>query len=31
MNDFFNNLDWILIIKAFIVGGLICVIRSNLN
>ena len=30
MNDFFNNLDWMLILKAFIVGGLICIIGQIL-
>jgi len=30
MNDFFNNLDWILMIRAFVVGGLICVIGQVL-
>ena len=30
MNDFFNNLDWLLMIKAFIIGGLICVVGQIL-
>lgn len=30
MNDFFNNLDWMLIIRAFIIGGLICVVGQIL-
>ncbi len=30
MNDFFNNIDWILMIKAFIVGGIICAIGQIL-
>ena len=30
MNDFLNNIDWMLIIKAFIVGGLICIIGQIL-
>ena len=30
MNDFFNNLDWMLLIKAFIIGGLICIIGQVL-
>lgn len=30
MQDFFNNLDWIMLLKAFIVGGLICVIGQIL-
>lgn len=30
MQDFFSNLDWIMLIKAFSVGGLICVIGQIL-
>lgn len=30
MQDFFNNLDWTMLIKAFIVGGTICVIGQLL-
>ena len=30
MQDFFNNLDWMQIARAFIVGGLICVIGQIL-
>ena len=30
MQDFFNNLDWTMLLKAFIVGGLICVIGQIL-
>ena len=30
MQDFFNNLDWIMLIKAFVVGGLICIIGQIL-
>ena len=30
MNDFFSNIDWMLLIKAFIVGGLICVLGQIL-
>ncbi len=30
MQDFFNNLDWMLILKAFVIGGLICVIGQIL-
>lgn len=30
MQDFFNNLDWTILIKAFVVGGLICVIGQIL-
>ena len=30
MNDFFNNLDWFLLLKAFIIGGLICVVGQIL-
>ena len=30
MQDFFNNLDWMQFLKAFVVGGLICVIGQIL-
>ena len=30
MQDFFSNLDWIMLIKAFAIGGLICVIGQIL-
>lgn len=30
MQDFFSNLDWTMLIKAFVVGGLICVIGQIL-
>ena len=30
MNDFFSNLNWILLIKSFVVGGFICVIGQIL-
>lgn len=30
MQDFFNNLDWLMLLKAFAVGGLICVIGQIL-
>ena len=30
MQDFFNNLDWMQILRAFIVGGLICVVGQIL-
>ena len=30
MSDFFNNLDWIILIKSFVVGGLICVVGQIL-
>ena len=30
MQDFFQNIDWYLILKAFIVGGSICVIGQIL-
>ena len=30
MQDFFNNLDWMQIIRAFVVGGLICVVGQIL-
>lgn len=28
--DFFNNIDWTMLLKAFIVGGLICIIGQIL-
>lgn len=30
MQDFFSNLDWTMLLKAFAVGGLICVIGQIL-
>lgn len=30
MQDFFSNLDWPMLIKAFVVGGLICIIGQIL-
>ena len=30
MEDFFNNLDWMQLLRAFIVGGLICIIGQIL-
>ena len=30
MQDFFNNLEWMMLLKAFVVGGLICVIGQLL-
>jgi uncharacterized membrane protein YjjP (DUF1212 family) len=30
MLEFFQNLDWIMILKAFFVGGIICVIGQIL-
>lgn len=30
MNDFFNNLDWMMLLKAFVVGGLICIVGQIL-
>ena len=30
MQDFFYNLDWMQFIRAFIVGGLICIIGQIL-
>lgn len=30
MQDFFNNLDWMQFVRAFVVGGLICVIGQIL-
>ena len=31
MLDFFKNLNWMMIVKAFTVGGLLCVARTNIN
>lgn len=28
--DFFNNLDWTMLLKAFLVGGAICVVGQIL-
>ena len=30
MIDFFNNLDWLMLLKAFCVGGVICVVGQIL-
>lgn len=30
MQDFLNNIDWMMILKAFVVGGLICIIGQIL-
>ena len=30
MQDFFNNLDWMQFARAFVVGGLICIIGQIL-
>ena len=30
MQDFLNNIDWMMLVKAFAVGGLICVIGQIL-
>ena len=30
MQDFFSNLDWMMFVKAFVVGGLICIIGQIL-
>ena len=30
MQDFFSNIDWFLMLKAFIVGGLICIVGQIL-
>ena len=30
MEDFFNNFNWIMLAKAFIVGGLICIVGQVL-
>ena len=30
MQDFFSNLDWMMLVKAFVVGGLICIVGQIL-
>jgi len=30
MQDFINNLDWMMLLRAFIVGGAICIIGQIL-
>ncbi len=30
MQDFINNLDWMMLLRAFIVGGVICIIGQIL-
>ena len=30
MNDFLNSFNWILLVRAFVIGGLICVIGQIL-
>lgn len=30
MQNFFNTLDWFMILKSFIVGGIICIIGQVL-
>lgn len=30
MNDFFTNLDWMQLLRAFVVGGLICIVGQIL-
>ena len=30
MQDFFNNFDWLMLLKSFVVGGLICIIGQIL-
>ena len=30
MQDFFSNLDWMQFVRAFVVGGLICIIGQIL-
>jgi stage V sporulation protein AE len=30
MNEFFQNLDWMLLLRCFVVGGLICVVGQLL-
>lgn len=30
MQDFFNNINWMLILRCFIIGGLFCVVGQIL-
>ena len=30
MEDFFNNLNWLMLLKAFAVGGAICIVGQIL-
>lgn len=30
MQDFFNNLDWMMLLRAFVVGGAICIVGQIL-
>lgn len=30
VQDFINNLDWMMLLKAFVVGGLICIVGQVL-
>ena len=30
MEDFFNNLNWLMLLKAFAVGGTICIVGQIL-
>ena len=30
VQDFFNNLDWMMLVKAFVVGGFLCIIGQIL-
>ena len=30
MQDFFNNLDWMMLLRAFLVGGAICIVGQIL-
>ncbi len=30
MEDFFNNLNWVMLLKAFAVGGTICIVGQIL-
>lgn len=30
MDDFLNNLDWFMLVKAFIVGGMFCIVGQIL-
>lgn len=30
MHDFFNNLNWMMLLRAFIIGGVFCIIGQLL-
>ena len=29
--EFLQNMDWMQLLRCFVVGGLICIVRSNFN